>query len=136
MDSAINCILSKFADYTKLSDGVDMLEGRGAIQRDLDRLERWIHAILMKFSKVICKVLHLGWGNPKHRYMLDREWLERSPEEKDLGVLVDERFNMSQQCELADQKANHIAGGLELDGLKDLFQPNHICFNLRNLLLI
>ena len=77
-----------------------------SIQRDLDRLKRWACANLMKSNKAKCKVLHLRWGNLKQKYRSGGEWLESSPEEKDLGGLDDERFNVRWQCVLAAQKSN------------------------------
>jgi len=47
----MECTLSKFADYTRLSGAVDMPEGQDAIQTDLDKFKERACVNLMKFSK-------------------------------------------------------------------------------------
>ena len=62
-DDGIKCTLSKFADHTKLSGAGNTTE-----ERDLNKLKRWVHVKLTRFNKAKCKVLCLGWGNPKYTY--------------------------------------------------------------------
>ncbi|KAJ7419976.1 Transmembrane and TPR repeat-containing protein 4 [Willisornis vidua] len=76
----------------------------------LELIQKLLHKDKSLEFKDKCKVLHVGQGNPKYLYRLGDEWIESSPAEKNLGVLMDEEFDMTQQCALAAQKASHVLG--------------------------
>ena len=70
LDAAIEGILIRFADDTKLGGVANTPEERTTIQSDLDRLEEWAIDNKMNFNQEKCKVLHLGIKNVKHKYKM------------------------------------------------------------------
>ena len=125
INNGIEGTLSKFADDTKLSSVIDIAEGRDDIQMDLDKLERWVLVNPLRFNKAKCKVLHLGHGNLRYVYKLGEKLLQ-----KDLGVLVDEKLNMSHECVLLAQKANDILGTIRrgvMSRAREVIVPSLFC---------
>lgn len=62
-----------------------MVEGKTAIQRDLDRVEKWANKNIMKFIKNMQK---LGWNYPMQQYKLGGSSAEKrfgSPGRKQAG---------------------------------------------------
>lgn len=95
---------SKFADSTKVSLAVDTSEGKGAIQRDLDMLEKWADANLMKSDNAKCKVLQPGHSNPIQTYRLGRAVIESRPLERGFGMMVAEKLNVRHHQKRHDQQ--------------------------------
>ncbi|RMC18588.1 hypothetical protein DUI87_04480 [Hirundo rustica rustica] len=88
LDPGLEGILRKFTDDAKLGGSLDSLEGRKALQRDLNKLEGWTITNHVEFSKAKCRIRHLGLGNSECTDRLGNEVLESRATEKDLGILV------------------------------------------------
>uniref|UniRef100_A0A803SME4 Reverse transcriptase domain-containing protein n=1 Tax=Anolis carolinensis TaxID=28377 RepID=A0A803SME4_ANOCA len=108
LDEGLEGMIIKFADDTKLGGIANTPEDRSRIQNNLNRLEKWAKTNKMKFNRDKCKILHLGRKNEMQRYRMGDAWFNSSMCEKDLGVLVDNKLNMSLQCDAAAKKANGI----------------------------
>ena len=94
-----------FADDTKLYRRIISDEDGHILQRDIDVLHAWSQIWLMEFNIGKCKSLHYGYGNAMREYTIDNEILQRTDEEKDLGVLMSASLKPSSQRAAAASKA-------------------------------
>lgn len=70
LDHAAECTHSKLMDDVNLGGLGEVAgspEGHAAIQRDLDKMERWAGKNLLQFSKERCQVLRWGGTVPGTR---------------------------------------------------------------------
>lgn len=80
--------------WEKLGETAGTPEGCTAIQQ-----------AILRFSRGKCRVLCLE----RNSYRLNADFLGRSSVEKVLGVLVDNRLAMKQQCALVCKKATRVS---------------------------
>ena len=117
-----NCPVCLFADDSKIYCRVPRennknpkLEGANEIlQRDLHALENWANKWKMSFNVNKCKIMHLGYKNAEHQYVLNDTILSKSTEERDLGVLIDNELKFSSHIKGIVAKANRMIGLIKI----------------------
>ena len=80
-------------------------ENRSDLHEDMDNLQSLASTWKMKFKADKFKVLHLGNQNP-HEYIMCGICLEALSEEKDIGVIVDEKLKFDTHTVTQTSKAN------------------------------
>lgn len=65
LDAGLEGILRKFVNNTKLGGPLASLEGREALEKELNKTEKWAIANHRKFNKVKCQILQpwLCWSS-------------------------------------------------------------------------
>ena len=111
--------LSLFANDSKLFSRIIVnrknssnsgTEGGGRLQGDLDRVVEWAKKWKMEFNVDKCKIMHLGYNNPRGEYSMGDRKLEVTEGERDLGVLIDRELEFGKHIKAIVGKANSILG--------------------------
>ena len=96
-----------FADDTKIWAEIRTAEDGDSLQRDLDKLVEWSNLWLLKFNTSKCKVMHIA-HNFETSYNIQQDKLDKTVEERDLGIITSATMKVSAQCSKAATKAMQI----------------------------
>lgn len=110
LPDVVSNIVKLFADDSKVYRVISNPEDCSSLQEDLDSLQQWSEQWLLRFNVEKCKCMHLGKANPHHEYEMDNKVLEDCVQEKDLGVLFDNKLNFNEHIALKVKKANQAVG--------------------------
>ena len=122
---------SLFADDAKIYRVLKTDEDPEVLQRDLQRLEDWSNSWLLTFNTSKCKTMHIGRSNQQADYQLNGSRLEKSTEEKDLGMWVSDDLKSSVHVAKVTAKANSRLGIIRRNFsvlTKDILTPLYLLF--------
>ena len=110
LPSIVRSPLVLFADDAKIYHLIQSDEDYQLLQQDLDNLYQWSKDWQLCFNVTKCKVLHIGSNQHYREYRLGSDCITSSSVEKDLGILVDNKLKIHEQCSAVVAKANRLLG--------------------------
>ena len=104
-----------FADDTKLFRPLSTTSSYLELQNDINSLVDWSNKWELKFNSSKCYAMHIGTNAPNSYDMFDiiknkRVQLDSIKEEKDLGVILDDKLKFSSNIATQVNKANKTMG--------------------------
>ncbi|KAK4326439.1 hypothetical protein Pmani_003041 [Petrolisthes manimaculis] len=85
----------------------------------MSRLDEWSRKWLLNFNAGKCKTMHVGRNNLQADYHLNGTPLQKTTEEKDLGILVSCDLKPSQHVAKVAAKANGRLGIIKRNFIRD-----------------
>ena len=103
-----------YADDVKIFKEVKNEEDVEILQNDLDRLVDWSKYSLLRFNPEKCVVMRIKLGTKKlevrNYYNIDETRLRTVEEEKDLGIIIDDKLSFEDHISQIVKKANSLVG--------------------------
>ena len=110
MPNAIKNSCMLFADHAKLYRTIQTKEDASSLQEDIDSLVRWSLNWQLSFSVEKCKIMRIGNDKNPQTYYMNGQPLDYVKEEKDLGVVADNRLKFRKHAASAVKQANKVLG--------------------------
>ena len=110
MPNAIKNSCMLFADDAKLYRTIQTKEDASSLQEDIDSLVRWSLNWQLPFNMEKCKIMRIGNDKNPQTYYMNEQPLDYVKEEKDLGVVVDNRLKFHKHAASAVKQANKVLG--------------------------
>ena len=108
LPSVLRSVCRIFADDTKVFRAIISPEDTTLLQDDINKLSAWSAEWQLPFNTTKCKSLHLGRSNTNHTYSINNNPLEQISQEKDLGIIIDNKLKFHEHVSYAANKANSI----------------------------
>ena len=112
IEEGLNSRVLKFADDIKIFRSVQGEIDHNQLQEDLNNLVHWSEEWQMKFNFDKCKVMHVGRDKYRDAYLMGGQVLAVTEQERDLGVVLNNKLGVSEQCKVARGKALRMLGAI------------------------
>ena len=114
LPDVVHSMVKLFADDAKISAIVNSENDSNVVQSDLTNIDDWSDKLDLRFNYQKCNHMHLGNENYVATYYMNNNGelteISKVTEQKDLGVLIDDRLKFAPHIQAMVKKANRNLG--------------------------